>query len=291
VLSRARTLLAPLSPRRRRWQRFLAGLPLTVASGVGLEAPPAEDFILCGCPRTGTTLLTAALFQPPQVVTVMEPWDGMRMPPAELFRSLHAEIETGVLRRGRLDVQTLQGAGEVRWTQEGTQDVPVATTPDWILGVKWPGYWRFLDALPETRFVVTLRHPFEVVASFKQAGGQVAQGLQYETAFNRELNAHLRSATTDPSERRVLLFDYIHERLLPHLERPNVLVVRYERWFDDADGLVAELAAFLGRELHRSPALLRRPRAAAGVLDPAELELVRRTCRTAEALGYDLGRG
>jgi hypothetical protein len=292
LLRGARRVAAPLSPRGRRWKRFLAALPIDPAR---LERPlePIGDrnFIMCGSPRTGTTLLCAALHQPPRVATVMEPWDGMRMTPAELFRSLRAEIDTtGKLTRGRMDIRALRETGSTSWIQEGADTVDLPMDAGYVLGVKWPAFWRYLDLLPDSRFVVCLRDPFEVVASCKQMGGRVAQGLEYDTAFNRELNRALTDATADDAVRRVLFYDYVHERLQPFIGQPNVFVVRYERWFDDAEGLLAELGAFLGVDVTTSPVTIRPP-TSSSALTENERDLIRRVCRTAGPLGYGLGAG
>jgi len=85
-----------------------------------VEPPGPRDFIICGCSRTGTSLLAAALFQPPEVVTVMEPWDGLGMSPAELFASLRDEIgRDHRLTRGRLDIAALEETRQVRWVRDG----------------------------------------------------------------------------------------------------------------------------------------------------------------------------
>ncbi len=283
-----RPMLASLSPGRRRWLRFLRSLPLDPDTlDRPVPSPGAEDIILCGCPRTGTTLLAAALFQPPAVVTVMEPWDGMRLGPAPLFASLRREIDgTATLRSSRLDLDDLRANGTTNWCAEG-RPFAVDTEPGYLLAVKWPGYWRYLDLLPSTRFVVTLRDPVSTIASFKQQGGRVGLGLQYQTSFNRELNATLTAATDDQALRRVLLFDYVHQRLLAHLDRPNVHVVRYERWFCEPAAVLAELGSFLGRPVDHSPVRLRAP-GSVGSLDARDRALIRERCTTAEALGYDL---
>lgn len=278
-----------LSPRYRRWRRLLDSLTLDPDRlPHPLPAPGARDFIICGCPRSGTALLTAALFQPPDVVTVMEPWDGMRLPPAELFASLRSEIATGRLGRGRLDLPALEREGAVRWCRDGEIPQPVEARADHLLGVKWPAFWRYLDLLPDTRFVVCVRHPAAVVASFAHTGGRLGGGLDYDTPFNHVMNDALRAATADVAVRRVLLYDYINSRLLPHLTRPNVLTVRFERWFTEPEAVVAEVGHFLDTGLR--PGRVR--------IDPAQhhappddetLALLRRHCRTAEALGYRIG--
>jgi hypothetical protein len=286
LLDTARAAAKRLSPRHRRWRRLLDSLTLDPDRlPRPVMAPGTRDFMICGCPRTGTALLTAMLFQPPRVVTVMEPWDGMRLPPAELFASLRAEMATGRLRRGRLDLSALEHDGTVRWCRDGETSHRVEARPDHLLGVKWPAFWRYLDLLPTTRFLVCLRDPTATIQSFAREGGRLAQGLDYDTPFNRAMNQALIAATPVPAERRVLLYDYINERLVPHLTRPNVLVVRFERWFTEPAALVADIGSFLGVELRPDVARIdgSRPHRTA---DDETLALVRRYCRTAGALGY-----
>lgn len=278
--------LRAVSPRHRRWRRLLRELTLDPdALPRPLVSPGPQDFIICGCPRSGTTLMAAVLFQPPTVITVSEPWDGLRMSPADLFASLRHEIDTtGTLRRGRLNVDSL-ARGRVEWCRDGESAVPVHAVGDYLLGVKWPAYWRYVDLLPETKFVVCVRDPIEVVDSCREHGGRIGVGLDYDVAFNRTMNRHLETVTTDPVARRFLLYEYINARLLPHLERPNVFVARYERWFTEPERLVAELGSFLGRELGRGRAKItaRKPR---GAPPPESIELVRRHCPSARALRY-----
>ncbi len=234
------------------------------------------------------------LFQPPHVLSVMEPWDGMRLPPAQLWTGLREEIgRAGRLRRGRLDVAALEQTGRVEWCHEEQSDWPLSLEDDYVLGVKWPAYWRYLELLPDTKFIVCLRHPYETIGSYKNANRRLGAGLEYATAFNREMNSALRRATHDDAVRRVLLFDYVHVHMLPYLRRPNVFVLRYERWFEDREGVQAELGRFLGVPLGRGLPVLRPARGGAA-LDESERALIQRYCSTAEAIGYPLmpsGRG
>jgi hypothetical protein len=289
VLARLDAAARSLSPRSRRWRGFLRRLPLDPDRlPRPLRSPDPGDFIICGCPRTGSSLLAAALYQPPSVVVAMEPWDGMRLPPAELFASLRREIqETGRLRRQRLDVNALRDRHEVRWATEGVPAQPVPTGEGYLLGVKWTGYWRYLELLPETRFLVCLRDPVEVVASFRSSGGRLRRGLNYDTAFNRTMNEELAGAASTFTERRVLLYRYVNERILPHLGRPTVLPVRYERWFRDPEALIAEISSFLGVRLGPLNVRLRPPEPPR--VTGGEIALLRRHCgELAEALGYRL---
>jgi hypothetical protein len=124
-----------------------------------------------------------------------------------------------------------------------------------------------------------------VIASFKAAGGRVAEGLQYDTRFNRELNRELLATTGDPALRRVLLFEYVHRRLLPHFTSPDVLVVRYERWFDDRDELLGDISRFLGCDVTLGHVELERS-GTVEVLSPRDRELIAAHCSTAAELGY-----
>jgi len=284
------TLAYNVSPAHRRWRQLLDGLRIDEAALTGpIEHPSARDFMICGSPRSGTTLLSAVLWQPPRVVTVSEPWDGLRMLPSELFASIRREIAaTGELRRGRLDVEKLIETGEVVWGRDGDLVAPADVDDDFLLGVKWPAFWRYVPLLPHTKFLVCIRDPVEVITSYRTHGGDLVRGQDYDCSFNRVMNQHLRQATGDLALRRVLLYDYINARLLPYLEHPNVYVVRYERWFEERDTMVAEIGEFLGASLGPGRPAIRTPRKGAGS-DDAELSLIRANCKTAPALGYPVG--
>lgn len=258
-----------------------------------LAAPGPDDVLICGASRSGTTLLTAMLFQPPVSVSVAEPWDALRMPPADLFASLRAELTAGELRRGHLDVAALRSSGSVVTCVDGEPSVPVSLGPGYVLAVKFPVLWRYLDRLPTARFLICLRDPREVIASYRRSPGELVEGLDYDVPFNKAMNRRLLEATDDVALRRVLLYDYVYERMLPHLDRPEVFVVRYERWCSDKDALLSELGAFLGCDLSRPMPHIRPPQNRA--LEPTDedetdMALIRGQCRTADALGYPVPR-
>ncbi len=259
-----------LLPGRRRFRALLRSCDL-VPQLVDDSSAPEEpgDFILCGAPRSGTSLAAAMLFQPPHVVTVMEPWDGLRLPPDQLFGSLRREIESGRLIRGRLDAAALDNDGSVRWGRDREFEYRVSVAEDYVLGVKWPTYWQYLDRLTATKFVVCLRHPDEVIRSCAGKRGRLERGLDYDVPFNMELNDDLLRATNSDERRRQLLYDRIYERVEPHLSRPEVFPIRYERWFRDPSSLVGELSEFLGVPLHANRAVIKRSKS--GHIEPPDL--------------------
>lgn len=277
-----------MSPRHRAWQRRLDSC--TFDPDVASVRPIGErNFVICGHSRSGTALVTAALWHPPAIVTVMEPWDCFRMSPSHLFESLRSEVlTTGELSRGRLNVAALQSEGAVRWQRDGERGFIVDFSPDGILGVKMPVFWRLMPHLPSARFVVCLRDPVEVVSSYTSVGGRLAQGLDYDLPFNRQMNEHLRSATKDPLVRRVEMFDYVAERMIPYLDEENVHVVRYERWFTDPQGQLDALADFLGVDRWPLAVEITPPRSVN--VDQSIIRTVAQHSRTATRLGYDAGR-
>lgn len=277
------------TPSRARWKRFMASFTLDPQLLPSSLNPPGDrDFFICGVPRSGTTLACAALYQPPTCVTLMEPWDGLRLLPNELFRSVRAEIAaSGKLSRGKLNVPRLLQVGAVEWWTEGRHAVTVETGSEYLVGVKWPTFWQYLDRFPSTKFVVCVRHPVDVIASFMRNGGSITRGFDYDVAFNRRMNTALRRATSDITLRRILLHEYINRQILPHLNRANTYLLRYERWFSEPDKLMQELSEFLGADVS-SPRVSIRPSREEPSLSPIELALVRQHCSSAESLGYSL---
>lgn len=272
-----------VSPRHRAWQSVLDSCQLDPASVDQSQTPGERDILVGGVPRSGTALLTSMLHRPSASIAVMEPWDALRLPPRYLMGSLRQELAEGALARGRLDYAAVAD-GRVAWTRDGERHWPMHYHDDTMLIVKFPTFWQYLDRLPEARFVMCVRHPEAAIASFTATGGRLAAGLEYDVTFNRDLNARLLAATADPAHRRALLYSEIVTAIADAQERPNVLVVRYEDWWDRPDALLDELESFVGVAL-RPPTISIHPPTAGSGGNVGELPSV---VRVAERLGYSL---
>jgi len=289
LLSSTREAVLRFHPARRAFMRSMRTMNIDIDDlARPLEPLAKNDVIVCGSPRSGTSLLCGMLWQPPRMVAVTEPWDAMRLAPADLFRSLRREITTTrALTRGTLDVGALLAKGVVNRVEESRSSTPVVVVDDFTLFVKWPSFHRYAPLLPQTKFLVCVRHPFEVISSFKKQGGSLKKGLDYPTAFHASMNARLKGETWRHSLRRVRLFDVVHEEILAISALPNVHIVRYERWFSEADAARDELSRFLGIPIAKGPASLRPPKPEL-LLSDDERDLIRRACTTAARLGYSL---
>lgn len=281
-------MVAPAVPSWRARRAYLKGLTLDRrALPARPEQPTARDFVICGLPRSGTTLLSAALHQPPEVVTLMEPWDGLVLPPAELFRHVRRRLRDEGTIGGRIDLDRLVAEGSTAWVDDHPRRVEPPVDPDTVaVGVKWPSYWQLLDLLPDTRFLVCVRDPAEVISSFVGARGALRDGLELDVAFHADLNAGLRVATRRRADRRALLYETIVRGMLPHLDRPNVKLVRFERWQQDPEALLAEVGAFLGVDTSHTHVRIRPTAREVPRLSPRERRAIARLCPSATALGY-----
>lgn len=247
VVVPAKRRLSRLRRENREFDRFVQTLdyvPKPVEEPIG-----DNDFIICGSPRSGTTLLAAQLFQPTSVVTVVEPWIGLKESPATAFRMVREGLADGELRHGRLDVPALRDGRRVRWSDNETSTIVGPATMQTLVGIKWPAWWQYLGRLPDARFIVCVREPGEVISSYRHTGGSLREGLDYPARLNDEFNRTLRRRTRSLAARRALLFETINNEVLRHAGRNKVLIVRYERWFDDRDALGRDLEAFLGIDL------------------------------------------
>ena len=115
-------------------------------------------------------------------------------------------------------------------------------------------------------------------------GGRLRRGLEYECAFYADLNGRLLRSTSEDAERRALLLEESLSAIMSSMDRPNVHVLRYERWFEDPDTVVSELGKFLEVDLAPGTIEITQPRSRE--VDPKTVALVAEKVPSATDLGY-----
>lgn len=217
------------------------------------------------------------------MVPVMEPWDGLRHPLPDLYESLRQEVLQGKLSRGRLRLDLVEQSGRVVWQRDGEREFAVRANNETLIGLKWPTYWQLLGQLQDTRVLVCVRDPAEVVTSFAKQPGRLSRGLDYDVAFNRQLNKRLLKRYATDADRRVGLYDEVYSRVLQHADDESVFCVRYERWFEEPEALLGEIGEFLLADLSHPMVRIEAPESRPS---HHEASAIRRSSSTAAALGY-----
>jgi len=194
---------------------------------------PVEVFFVTGAPRSGTTFLSDLVTQSPFAYCCHEVLPELvGKSNDEILEYLQFCAATGVDRLAK----PLQREF-IRWV-----DLPCKRSPN-LLGLKEPLVW-FDGLLPEpigqflmrfdTRYIVTIRHPYDVIASGKHRA-------RYTRNWpNFTIEAHARFW-----ERAVDLSDWLA------VNKRKLLLVRWERLVLDFDGTRRAIGQFLGVDLPR----------------------------------------
>ncbi|MBT0585055.1 sulfotransferase family protein [Alteromonas oceanisediminis] len=227
---------------------FLSRIQLPFSGFHADKKTSPRDFLITGLPRSGTSLLCNLLHKAPDVVVVNEPTevfsalekDPTCLPLDRLYRSLRTDIVIGngiknkVSASGNVIEDTRINDGRRHYQ-------PHFQSTDFRLGTKNPlAYLSRLrvlcDALPEMPIIVMVRHPLDVIASWKASFSHLNN-----VDFNIIPFADETDPLLDPVQirllhairhepylpvKRVLYFNYLAEMIRRDKER--VLVVRYE---------------------------------------------------------------
>lgn len=209
---------------------------------------PPPYLIVCGCPRSGTSVMTQVLNSHERLMVGMERYKKLANPqriaeiapdcftPERFFR--FDPEETNIL-----------PDRDSRWRELYDQLRPRATEQDLVWGDKFPGYFRFYAQLAEqldgVRFVFMLRE-FEPVASSFQVRADDPTDQWTSTAADavKRWNRALR-----------LTAEYLERD-----DHAPLFVCHYEAFFGGVPGHAHRLLRFLG--LEKSPAFLQRYRGA-----------------------------
>ncbi len=253
-----------------------------------------RTFLMTGPPRSGTTYLSAVLHDPPRIITVSDPaglWKryytthGKSEAILEEIESFRAQIVAGE------PTPTLEGtpgyAGQQRvdtWNQK-KRSATYSVAGTTLIGFKNPEI--FLDHLEifvkaGIPTLITVRHPEAVISSWKNSDPRRPLGFA-----NGDSLIHTPKSTS-PIERRIDLLNHMTGLIIAARTAPNVLLIRYEDWFENAP--IGKISDFLSLD---EPFSLIPPPIKPGpvALEPEELALIRKRLAVYEDLGYQTKDG
>jgi len=217
-----------------------------------------DDLLVTGLPRSGTTLLTALLDDPPRGVALGEPkwqaqWRRRNPPDPEAFAAYLAEdfarLRAALLRGEAVeDRASPDGRPLTNYLSGGTSAYELRSrreaglSPGFRLAMKWPAlYTAVLPALVANgafRIVALLRHPLATLRSWNATDFPIARGrLPVGEPFWPELAA-LCGSDRPLAEKQARIWELFAARYLACGDR--ITLLRYE-------DLVAEPAAVAAR--------------------------------------------
>ncbi len=210
------------------------------------------DFLLTGLPRSGTTLLTALLDDPPRSVAIGEPrwqqeWRRRNAPDPEAFavylREDFARVRAVLLRGEAIeDRVAMDGLPLTNYVQDGARAFAFrerregGLAPDFRLAMKWPAlYTAVLPALVASgafRIIAQLRDPLATLRSWNATDFPIARGrLPAGEPYWPEL-AELCGSERPLAEKQARIWELFASRYLALGER--ITLLRYEDLVSDA---------------------------------------------------------
>ncbi len=223
IQNRLREMTGSLDPARlRRWSEYRDAL-----------APDPKVAVLCGHPRSGTTLLEQMLDAHPGIITAEETHvlhDEAYLPLTRGFSPDHPVVDL-------LDAATPEKLRRSRDDYFRFTEACLGTTiGDRLLIDKNPALSVLLPAVarlfPEARFLVALRDPRDVCLSC----------FMQPLSLNPVSSAYLTLESTAAQYASVMAFWLA---LQPHLQNPS-LAIRYEDVVDDLPAAGRRVLDFLG---------------------------------------------
>lgn len=249
---------------------------------------------MTGPPRSGTTYLSAVIHDPPRTITVSDP-AGMW----KRYYATHGRSEAILTElddfRARIvagdPTPTLEGtagyAGENRvdtWNQK-KKSKTYRVNAGANIGFKNPEI--FLAHLPifiaaRLPTVITVRHPEAIISSWKNSDPRRPLGFA-----NGDSLIH-KAIGLEAIDRRIDLLSHMTDLIIAAKDAPNVLVIRYEDWFDNPP--ISELTEFLSldKPFSLQPRLIAPDQVS---LEQTELELIRERLTNYQDLGYPTRNG
>ncbi|MFH0907217.1 MAG: sulfotransferase [bacterium] len=256
-------LLRPYAvrPRRRWWPS---------SKPVSFEGP---ELAITGIPRSGSGHLCDLLrrfsnclvINEPEDVTVSLAEDSVPWRMAAYYRDIRRRVLDGEL---------------VASTADGVARLPRVDAADFILGTRntaalLPRLGAALHILPDARFIVVVRNPFDTVASWKGNALDPVDLCSFLEPADEEKQAHV-AGVADLSERFARWWLFLAEIVLRRRDR--VILVRYE---DLVVHPMRELCRMLAGWRAGRPVERIRPsasRSRAELLDDSDREVIRAIC-------------
>ncbi|MDX8389244.1 MAG: sulfotransferase [Mariprofundaceae bacterium] len=271
-----------------------------------IESP---ELIISGLPRSGTSYLCSLLHRIEDVVAINEP--------VEIFAALHGQPEAwGVavyyrdVRCRIIDNLPVQNKLKQGMPVEDTKSYdevdsysPKVGRPDFLLCTKNTLAYlarirQLRQVMPYAPVVVCVRHPLDVIASWKGsfdhlAGAKVDDfplGGLYDEQLSEICRARLKEIdkTVSPALKRALLWDYLAGLVLAN--RQDITLVRYEELVQfPRETLQRIIHQLPGKQLFRVPknitaSTVRKQRE---LLTDEDIQAVNKICvHNAAALGY-----
>jgi hypothetical protein len=258
-----------------------------------------DDFLITGLPRSGTSLLCNLLHKAPNLVVVNEPQevfdtlkaDSQALGLGLLYRKLRSNIELGkgIYNKVNEDGDVIE---DTRFNDTRRHYQPKVLDTRFKLATKNPlAYLSRLrvlcDAYPDMPKVVMIRHPLDVIYSWKASfehlksidlavipfAGEhdpMLDGVQH-----RLLNS-VRKQTYLPV-RRALYFNYLAEMIARDKER--ICVIRYEDLLANSTKVMNTVATYVGMMPMQGQVLESiRPSSSQKIFDIEDVKAVEMLC-------------
>jgi hypothetical protein len=227
----------------------------------------ANNIILTGPPRSGTTLSCFLLNKLENTVALHEPMNLKMFPsPAEgvrATRQFFIEMRESLLRNGTALAKVsgdkipdnpftqAQGGKRQSIVQKGQVHFDKPLTPDFRLVIKQNAHFSFLlpELLPHFTCYTIIRNPVSTIASWNSIQAPVSRGnLTVLKTLHPDLYKELESIP-NLLQRQVRL---AHELFLRYQQNPAVQIIRYEDIVDSggkALAVISPAAAYLDQPL------------------------------------------
>jgi len=206
----------------------------------------ANDVLITGLPRSGTTLVVSLLNRLDDVVALHEPMDFSETPLAglrpfdEALAPYLEQTRTLILTDGRVQTRVIEGKEDdnpygadrddtglrTSRARRAWANVDKALTPDFLLAIKHPmAFTAILDQIVGRLPVfAVVRNPLALLASWASVAGNFNRGrIPVAEALNPEIRQRL-GELDDVVDRQLAILDWMFSQYLHHVPRRQIIV-------------------------------------------------------------------